>query len=200
MTHTQWRRAVTVVVIQEQRVHTILGPVHKRVLSCLRFLSFQSCRVPGLLVFNLSVVSFFMIMERLPNSMGSWVLRVKLPPINSSFIVNSKQFRSIFPSPGGWPLKAVMITRLASAIGVFQHIGYTRRPLLPWRPPPEAMPWRRVVSATRYFSGEYQQVRKKNIPMKKKMKTSSSVILQWHLPPLFFYWQSIVYGPPILLC
>ena len=101
MTHTQWRQAVTVVVIQEQRLHTILGPVHKRVLSCLRFLSFQSCRVPGLLVFNLSVVSFFMIMERLPNSMGSWVLRVKLPPINSSFIVNSKQFRSIFPSPGG---------------------------------------------------------------------------------------------------
>lgn len=78
-----------------------------------------------------------------------------------------------------------MITRLPYAIGVFQHIGYTRRPLFPWRPPPEAMPWRSVVSATRYFSGEYQQVRKKNIPMKKKMKTSSSVILQWHLPPLF---------------
>ena len=90
-----------------------------------------------------------------------------------------------------------MITRLASAIGVFQHIGYTRRPLLPWRPPPEAMPWRRVVSATRYFNGEYQQVKaveEEKHSYEKKMKTSSSVILQWPLPPLFFYWQSIVWS------
>lgn len=96
-----------------------------------------------------------------------------------------------------------MITRLASAIGVFQHIGYTRRPLLPWRPPPEAMPWRRVVSATRYFNGEYQQVKaveEEKHSYEKKMKTSSSVILQWHLPTFFFNWHSIVYGPPIILC
>ena len=91
-----------------------------------------------------------------------------------------------------------MITRLASAIGVFQHISYTRRPLLPLRPPPEAMPWRRVVSATRYFSGEYQQVKaveeEKHSYEKKNENLKLCNITMTPFPHFFFYWQSIVWS------
>lgn len=95
-----------------------------------------------------------------------------------------------------------MITKLASAIGVFQHIGYTRRPLLPWRPPPEAMPWRRVVSATRYFSGEYQQVKaveEEKHSYENKNENLKLCDITMTPPPPFFFIGNRLSGPPIIL-
>lgn len=97
VTHTQRRQTVTVVVIKEKGRNAILISIHERILSCFGLGSFRNQGIPRFTVDDFSSRCFQMIVKSLPHGMGSWVRRVKLPLINSSFRVNGKQFSRLQP-------------------------------------------------------------------------------------------------------